>query len=400
MQKRIFKAAYTWRLILSLLIVATLVACEDGNTVGGGIIDTPEISVDTIFVDDFQYLNSIPYSGNTGQAPVGSYEDPLFGRFNNISYLNPELIEKTAPLNLSSIFRFVLHVNNDLTYGDTTESLNVDIFQIDEFWRPSEIRYNDELSLDETDVIGSFTYNQQDSLEIELSDSLLVDYLEYYNGVDTLRDSLYSYNFFGIALVPENNSKKIIYPDFQNSRLYSIRESSGDTISIPLKSSGFFLDTDRIGASVPNRIYLSSNLENYVKLNFKEIASTIGSKNILEAQLIFYEDTEQLRSSINQEPGHQRQSPNFLDLKSINANIEAYDLQFKASEFIARRDSVDNSFSFDITNHLNNYIFNDAESQDLYLNINPSGGRLLTTILFDSSSSNKFRPKIVIKVAE
>lgn len=398
MQTSMNKAANNkWRLLLSLVIIGLFISCEKSNTVGGDLIEPAAVRIDTIYVDNFTPKSVEPFSGRIGQTPIGVYEDPLFGKYESTGYYRPTLIPKTNKLSINSAFKLRLTFNKELAYGDTTKGLGVSIFPITEKWRDKTLKYKDDLVFDQSQLIGQFTYTNEDTIDVELSDSLFVDYIKFQESPDSLRDSLYNANFYGFALVPNVASTKIIYPNLEDSKIYYIRESSGDTIDIALENYAFNQKRSNI-PNIPNKLYLNGNLESFYSLNFKDLTESIKGRNLLKAEFVVYEDTLQLKSSLP--AGHTRPSFSFLDLKTILSSQFEYDMQFGSSDFIASKSSVKGLFSFNVTDHISNYVYGTLDGAELYLNINPNGGIIFSTIFFDSSATNALRPKLILTTVE
>ena len=401
MQKSISKAAIIWRLILSGFIVTSLISCEDTNTVGGGVVEPVYINIDTINVSGFQNLNSNIYSGKIQSLPIGRYDDPLFGSFTNIGYLKPSLGPgRNGSLTSSSKLYLKLILNNSINFGDTTQTANFSIYRTLERWRGNAILSDDNVAYDESDLVGSFSYQNEDSLFISLSDSLLADYAYYVNLDDSTinRDSLYNYEFFGITIVPEDVSSQYIYTNIIRSEFVTVRSSIEDTVDIKVQDYAFTLDRDNLPGAFTERLYLNNYLENFYSISFEDVAATIGSKNILKAELKLYEDTAQLENSLP--ANHARPLANFIDLKFASLNELRYDIQFTATDFAGIRNTTDNSFTFNITNHINNYLFGSPEEKTLYLNINPNGGIFNSSLLYDSSSADSLKPKLILTIEE
>jgi hypothetical protein len=398
MQKSISKAAVTWRLVLSVLIIGSFISCEDTNTVGSGIVDSTDISIDTLYVTNFEQNDITIYSGDLTNPPLGRYEDQIFGSYESIGYAKPRLIPQAdIPISDSSKLKLMLQFDGDTFYGDTTATTNFSIYRVTERWRESTILADDVIDFDNTELVGSFSYLDQDSIIIDLSDSVSAEYIRYSNNEDDDRDSLYNFEFFGLAIVPDAASSKIIFPTINTSQFFSVEETSLDTTFIPINDYAFTTKREN-EPTFNNRLYLSSNLESFYKVSFQEIASTIGSKNVLNAQLYLYEDTLLIKNSLPL--NHIRPTVNFMDLKFFDGQEFRFDLQFSSPDFFAERDSTGRIFRFNITEHINEYIFGNVDDQELYLSINPNGGLLYSSILYDSSSSQALKPKIVLTIAE
>ncbi|MEO9886878.1 MAG: hypothetical protein ABJR05_09540 [Balneola sp.] len=398
MQKSISKVAFTWRLILSVLVVSSLISCENSNTVGGGVVDSAGIRIDTVSIPDFQQNGSDIFSGKLQSLPIGEYNDPLYGSSRSIAYFKPSLgPARDASLSLLSDFILKLQINNNLHYGDTSQVANYSVYKVTERWRGNTISSTDNISFDTSELLGSFSYQNEDSVSITLSQSLLEEYAEYVNNDSSNVDSLYNFEFFGIAIVPDNVSAQIIYPNIIGSEFLTIRRSTQDSVSINLQDYAFTLDRQNT-PMFPNRLYLNNYLESFYSINFETVANNLSNENILRAELVLYEDADQISTSLPQ--NHIRPETRFLDLKFASESELRYDLQFTTTDFVGVLDTTDNTFRFNVTNHINNYIFGSPDERELYLNINPNGGIFNSTILFDNTSTAAMRPKLILTIEE
>jgi hypothetical protein len=268
---------------------------------------------------------------------------------------------------------------------------------VSERWRGRTLFSSDVIDYDQMELAGSFTYQNEESITINLSDSISAEYVRFVNNEDDDRDSLYNTEFFGLAIVPDENSSQIMFPDISNSRFFYVDGADNDTTLLTVADYGFTLERQN-EPNFADRFYLNSNLESYYALNFKDIASTIGSKNILNAEVYLYEDTTQVNNSLPD--NHVRPGLNLIDMKSIDDPEFKYELQFSGTDYFGFRDSTDNAFVLNITTHLNEYIFGGLESEDLYLLINPNGGLLKSSIFYDTNSSDALKPKLILTIAE
>ena len=395
MQKSISKAAITWRLILSGFIVISLISCEDTNTVGGGVVEPVDIIIDTLYVNDFEQQQLDIFSGGLSNLPMGKYTDPLFGDFEITGYIKPVLLSTpTDSLDESTDLKLLLTTNLDRAYGDTTEAINFSIYKVTQRWRENEVLATDNIAYDNGDLLGSFTYLDQDSVIIDISESYLLEYADYVNNEDDDRDSLYNFEFFGLAIVPDAPSSQILFPSITDSKFLTIKEE--DTVSVAFRDHAFTVS--RANEPVFNdRIYLNNFLESFYRISFDEQASGIDPQNILKADLYLYEDRSQRENSL---PDNQtRPEVEYLDLRYANSQNLRYDLQLVQPDFIAFRDTLDNSFKFDITQHINSYLFGDPSEKEFYLTLGVNGGILNASTFYDSSATTELRPKIILTIA-
>jgi len=396
MQKSISKATIAWRFILSGFIIISLISCEEANSVGGQFIEGSNLRFDTLYVENFTPQNEQIFSGNLRYSPIGQYNDPLFGNTRSIAFIKPEIdaiadtVDGTYQLKLGLVF------NTDLATGDTTKQVNFDIFPIDEFWRGNNTLVNSNIGIDSSRSFGAFTYSREETLTVDLSQDLLLELATYINDDSTNVDSLYNFDFDGLAIVPRNGDSKVIYPDLFASRFFLISPDQ-DTTSFFSKSHTF--TTERTNANLyPNRLYLNSYFENFYSMTFENVIMDYERVNLLKAEFVVIEDKSQLESTLPN--SHTRPEVSFLELKTSSPADLRYDLQFTQSEFFGVRDTVINGFRFDMTSHINQYLFSDVSDKTLYFNINPNAGIMRSTLLYDQTSNDSLKPKLILTFSE
>lgn len=398
MQKSISKAAITWRLILSGFLVISLISCEEPSSVGGQFIGGSNLRFDTLFVEDFTPQNELIFSGNLQYTPVGKYNDPLFGETKSIAFLKPQINTLTFEDDVDANFqlKLELRINSDITSGNTIRPVNFDIFPVSEFWRGNEVVSNDAIGIDSSRSFGSFSQFGEDSLVVDLSEDLLLELATYINNDSTNADSLYNYDFNGLAIVPRDGDSRVIFPDMFDSRFFIISPDD-DTTRFVSKSHAFNLERSNAN-TYPNRLYINSFFENFYSFNFEDVLPEYEQINLLKAEFVVYEDMNQLQSSL---PNfHTRPEVGFLELKFANDSDLRYELQFTGSDFFGARDTLNNGFRFDVTGHINQYFFTEPDDKTLYFNINPTGGIMRSTLLYDQTSNDSLKPKLILTFSE
>ena len=398
MQKSISKAAITWRLILSGFLVISLISCEEPNSVGGQFIEGSKLRLDTLFVEDFTPLSESIFSGNLQYLPIGKYNDPLFGNTKATAFLKPQISTLTFEDDVDANFKLKLElrINTDITIGNTIKPVNFDIFPVSEFWRGNEVLSNDAIGIDSSRSYGTFSQFGEDSIIVDLSDELLLDLATYINNDSTNADSLYNYDFNGLAIVPRDSDSKIIFPNIFESRFFIITPDE-DTTRFVSKSNAFNLERSNAN-TYPNRLYINSFFENFYSVSFEDYLSDYEYDNLLKAEFLVYEDVAQLQNFL---PNlHTRPDVSFLELKFANPSDLRYELQFTGSDFFGERDTLNNGFKFNMTDHINQYLFTEPNDKTLYFNINPSGGIMRSTLLYDHTSNDSLKPKLILTFSE
>lgn len=128
-----------------------LAACEDPSNVGLGLIDDPiSPSAESVPLTTFEPASITDRTGNTHRVLAGLVEDPALGTIEATGYLNftrPDDAEApSAPVD-----SVVLSLSYNYVYGDTTETLSLDLRDIetDERWSGSGMQADSSLPLGE-----------------------------------------------------------------------------------------------------------------------------------------------------------------------------------------------------------------------------------------------------------
>lgn len=387
-------------LFLMLLSVTLLTSCNDKTgPVGGGIIPVSEISYDTLMATGFTPTSIDGYGGKFNFFPIGRYNDQLFGDVESIAYLKPSItgVVLDSPLPNGYIMYLDLAFDSVNVYGDSLSQSNFAVYKVTEGWRGNEFRLSNKPNYDTANPIGVFSRGKQDSVRIQLSHSWLNEYATVLNDTTATQDSTFFYDFFGLAIVPTGGSSKISFPTITQSRFWLINATLGDTAFVRIHDWAYNLNRTNV-VPIPERLTLTNTLENFYNLSLKEELDTLKAQNILKAELIVYEDTEQLKNTLP--ANHTRLDITGVALKNGFTTSLEYDLFFKEPESRGLFDSRINGYRFDITPLVNTYIFGTLDSDDLYLDIRPSDGLLRSTILYDETAPDSLKPKLILTTAK
>lgn len=388
-------------LFLVLLSVTILTSCNDKTgPVGGSIIPVSEVSYDTLMATGFNATSLDGYGGKLTFFPIGRYNDQLFGDVESIAYLKPAITGVALDTTLSTDYTMYLDLVFDSVsvYGDSLSQSDFAIYKVMEGWRGNEFQLSSKPSYDNTIPIATFTKERQDSIRIELSDAWLTEYATILNDTSATQDSTFLYDFFGLAIVPTGGSSKITFPTISQSRFWLINGAIGDTNSVRIQDWAYNLNRTN-AAPVPGRLTLINSLEKLYNLNLKDELDSLKAQNLLKAELILYEDTEQLQNTLPL--NHTRLYVNGVALKNGFSTSLEYDLFFKEPNSSGFYDSKNNAYRFDITSLVNTYIFGTPSSDDIYLDIRPSNGLLRSTILYDETAPDSLKqPKLILTTAK
>jgi len=192
-----------------LLIIPLIVGCESPGSVGEGLgPDGSSVTTDEYSVTDITPVEENFFSGRLSNSAMGYIEDPLYGTVNAVAVLKP-VISTSAVDTLVEGDRMTLRmVFNPSIYGDELSVSDYEIFELSEQWRGNELKYNEAAPVDFSSKVAEFQVADEDTVEVELSAEWVEKYSTYFNSNDANRDSLYTREFTGLAIVPaETNSR-------------------------------------------------------------------------------------------------------------------------------------------------------------------------------------------------
>tara|TARA_R110002096_G_scaffold428478_4_gene640243 strand:- start:28801 stop:30000 length:1200 start_codon:yes stop_codon:yes gene_type:complete len=399
MQRNV-KAAGVRRLVLLLTISGLFLACgTKSGPVGGGIIPEIEVAHDTLMVSGFQADSVASYTGKLTITPIGKYTDPIFGDVEAVAYIKPTIYSFSLDTTLDNSYSMYLDLMFDTTqvYGDSLSQTEFSVYKVTELWRSNELFNDTKPAYDESVEIASFTRLKEDSIRISLSQTWFAEYASFVNDTSATQDSSFVYDFYGLAIVAKGASSKISFPVPTASAFRLINEDVGDTTIVGLNDWGYSLDY----ANKPypaNKFALYNSLDRFYSFSLEEEVDSLTIRNLLKAELILYQDTDLLESSL--QANSTRIDIPYLELKSGITNGLAYGLQFSSSEIVGYLDESINGYRFDVTSHVNSYIFDDPSNKTLYLHMNPANGLLRSTLLYDETAIKALKPKLILLTAK
>lgn len=402
-----FQAVNCSQIFLYFLILFVLSSCKESGNIGTGFVNESNIVIDTVFfsIPPSSKATADPYLGKLAISPVGFFNDPLFGSISAETYFKPSIINTSMSSiteNHDLILRLVIDANN--YYGNKSLEGEFKVFRVNEFWRGSSFQMSEDLQVLKNEInpltiaeVGNFKLNEFDTLgitEFSLRGTWKSDFIKFFNNTED-RDSIYKYDDFGLAIVPENDVQKIIYTKFNQSKLLIIspeqdsiaRDTSINTIS------DWAFDLEALHGSAPEEnITLNNTYNPFLNLDLTHTANNIKNKNFFKAELLLTVDSTIVNESLN-----------VNEIRTINppfrvqigpASDIAYSLGFNTSGVTA---SIDNNvYRFDITDVLNAYIYGNTEISDIFIYAAQNNGYLGFNTFFGENTVLEARPKILI----
>ena len=395
-------------IILVSVLMLQVAGCSDSGSVGGGLPGTgSNVEVDSIDVTGTQIQSLMPFSGSLPFISVGNVDDPLFGELSATGLLKPGLPEPPEDFNFGSKMTLRLVPNTEAPYGDTTATQQYNLVEIAELFRGNEVRLNDEIALSNGPVVGSFTLQNEDSVDVSLSSDWVEKYGEFFTATGDDREENYIRQFFGLAIVPQNEAQVIainqsasrfIIPEDISDNTDGTVESEPDTVRAGIFQSAYTLDRTMSQGVDTGTSLLYSTFEQILKFDFDFLFQNLGSRNISRVELVFFRDNLALNQTLNQiAPDAQRPAVGslrlyFLDPDELDARIGTA-TPVAAAEY----NPDDKAYHFDLTGAVQTQVFNNEDpSFNFYVAVDQVTGVIGSTAIFNSQAAPQNRPKIIV----
>lgn len=381
-------------LTFSVLTLIGLTACEETNTVGVDFIQESSIQVDTVRIDQIDLVEIDPYLGQLTYSALGSFEDPLFGELSSTLYFKPSINASSTDTVLDYMrFEMRLHLMEDEIYGDTSSTAEFDVYRIQQSWHGPSFRQSTDIDLG-LERIGGFSDAEIDTngnVHIALGGSWDSFYREIFNiDDDSIRLTRYAEEDFGLAIVPKNTANRIRFATMSTSRLLVIGQE--DTSSYGVQDWAY--NIERTGVDpIPNRLMLHNTFEQVLKIDLNSLGNQLPNTNFVRAELVLEEDTTRAKTSLSEHeqrlnvPGFRMSEGDFIDL--------AYQFGF-SDQNIINGYPAKGRFRFDITQLLNDQIYNNNPIKDSYIYPYVNAGYIGSNILYSKDTPPEKRPRLII----
>ncbi len=393
-----------------LLLTLTFIGCESPGSVGEGLEpDGADVVTEQYSIDNLTSMEANTFSGKLQNSATGNVDDPVYGSFNAIALLKPSLssaqtdtIQDDDTMTLRMIF------NSDL-YGDETSVADFEIYEIGELWRGNEIKYNEEVTVDYSSLVAEFQVADSDTVEVELSSEWVDKYRAYFNSDAANRDSLYSREFTGLAVVPSGDNNQVRFlrhtevdednPDVTEFRVHPPEpvgdEEEEEEAVIGLLDWGSSVTLGNVPDN-PDGIVLR-NMDQILKTEFQLPVDELKSKNIVNASLVFNVDRSGESMSTIVRP----------EIETIRAHTFATtpsdlvsELFINAPRFGADLNKEEDLFKVDLTQYVLNQVYGDAEEGPLYFSVQTVNGLFYTVTLHGETAPDTLKPRLIITSVE
>jgi hypothetical protein len=401
-------------LVLGLIVILLFSACKDSGSVGGAI-EGPgsNLSIDTMLVTDTESESLASYTGNLGLFSAGRFEDPLFGDVEAMGLIKPALTSSNEDVQFadSTAMRLKLAINRPTVYGDTLSQAEFNLVEINELWRASAWRLNDEIDLSAGAPVASFTLADEDTIEIPLSNEWAQKYGEFYNSSDSTRDSSYVRELFGLAVVPQNASKIVSVNSVDSRFIITGLDNSSDaaepdSLEVGLRESAYSVDRLEVSAGIAGEDKVYNTLEQVLTLDFDFSSETIQPVNISRVELVIPRDNLLMQESIEQAgPSAVRPPAGTLRMHLVEGDELPQSIDPGAPIVQpATFDGSDNAYHFNMTGLVRQRFFDNIDPDlTFYLTVGgdnigvatTNDGVIRSTVLYnDEADANA--PKVIV----
>lgn len=390
-------------MVLTLFFSTT--SCENDGIVGGDLNEgNDRIETSTVAVDNIEVVSDNGFSGFLANSGMGVVNDPVYGTITASSLLKPSITQQQIEeipqghtLNLMLQF-------NPQNYGVEGSTSQYNIYEIDERWRGREILYNDPVTINESNLIGTFQVTDEDSIKVPVSQQYTDRFRQFFNDTTAQRDSLYRFEFQGIAIVPSDQNSKIDFlrhqPATDDTSSASITrflvENEQDSLiaTLPVLDHGSSMTrTNQPDSS--EELILHNTMENILKVGFNLSPGQFEGKEIVNAQLIFNVDPE---PQLTSPPGFVRPENTFLRAHSFESEpLSLHSEIFSQQATVASNLDEDNQvYRVTVTQYLIDRIYGESEATPLYFTNQGNNGLYISTKLMGTGAAENQRPRLII----
>jgi len=380
--------------ILGLLIIT---GCEDPGIVGNSFVGSgAQIASDTVKISDYNTADQIPtYSGNRSYLSAGKFDDPVFGTVTATGLLKPSISTSAIDtLQEDASMYLQLKIDPGNVYGDTTSSTTFDLVEMNQLWRGKSWKMDDPAPVSDNVVVSSTQIGMQDSVVIELPTSYMMKYRDFYYDDSANRDSLYKYNFYGLALVPKDGSNKILAINSSGSHFLFQNPDDTTYSQETLNDWAYSVERTNVPSGNNNEDNVFGDFSQVINFDFPIDKQSMGSQNLSRVELVLYQDEQTLTGTLPANTVRPPVSNAKLYLKTPEELQYSFD--GSGASFSTDIDSTDFTYRFNLTNYINAVLFGGASSDTRFIGtIQSNNGIIYSTLLFNNEADKNF-PKLLI----
>ena len=374
-------------------------SCENPGSVGESFTDIgTEIVVDTLEIGDISTDSVDAFSGMLNYISAGQFNDPMFGNIKATGLIRPSLPSSSSESDFVSgaEMRLKLVFDKNLVYGDRLSTAQYDLVEIDQVWRGKSWKLSNDVQLANNDPIASFEVGQEDSLEVPLDSAWVSRYREFYLSDASNRDSLYTYEFHGLALVPRNETK--IIPFDPSGSEFVIYNPEADTVSVEPSHWAYSLERTNAPEAPSGSEKAFSTLERVLSFGLDLEEKNLINVNISKVDLVLYQNTEAMDESLSQvSASAERPDNTSARLHLINPDQASTVLDPGDPIVVGQYKEADQAFHFNITSFVNEVLVNGVpEGRKFYFRLQTNNGVVRSSLLYNHNAPVGKRPTIIV----
>jgi len=378
-------------------IIAGLIACENPGSVGDQFSDqNSRIVQDTLTFSTLDSVNVSSQSGDKPFATAGIYTDQLFGKHESVALIQPGIgnipVDTLAEDIRVTTMNLQLIIDQSNIWGDTLSTVDFELIEIAERWDDEDWRFGDTPMLT-TNIVGEFSYQQGDTVDVSLKSDWVKRYIEIFNMEAEMRDSTFAQEIFGFAVVPQN-SGKLLPIDISETRLHINTTTTANEFNQIMDQSATSLVRDQSPVLDDNNFELSSTLNNSVSISVDSILNKLNSPVISASFITIKQNDSLLAASLP--TNHIRPPLNetrlfFSTAESIEDLLITGD---RIGTVIPESPTADR-LELNITNNLEQFIINQDSLVSMYF-VYGSGNGLIRSSLYHGVDSKMLPPTIFV----
>ncbi|HLR32980.1 MAG TPA: hypothetical protein VK074_10840, partial [Fodinibius sp.] len=277
-------------------------------------------------------------------------------------------------------------------YGDTLADQEFEVYKIEEYWRGRAYKLNDNIQLDRSQTVASFTAGTEDSMDVVLDPGWVSDYYyKYAESGEANADSLYENEVYGLAIVP-SGSNKIIPLDAQSTR-FVIENPETDTFQVSSSQWAFDMSRTNEPEHPEGSVAVYNMMEKLLSFQLDISDIDINGPNISRAELIFYQDDTTMKQSIS--GSVKRPQPQSAQLQFVNSAQVPDNLIAGSPVSSATYSEDDQAFHFNITSLMQNGLVSGFPENRRFYFMLPNNGTVKASLISLDSTGER-APKLVI----
>lgn len=378
---------------ITLMALTILSGCEDPGVVGNAIVgEQNNLTFDTLQVSDVKTISQSTYSGNLPYLSAGAYNDQLFGDIRTIAALRPAITHVGDTLTTEAEAILSLSIDTTQTYGDTLGTQTFDLVEVGSAWRGNTFKYDSEFQLTNNTIASNIQLGLDDSVTVSLPSSWVQQYRDFYYRPSGERDSVYVRQYYGFALVPQNQSKIVaIQPSASKILLKNPSDTTYKQQSI--KDYAFSLERSNVPQMEEGTTPVYSTFEQFIDFDFPFNEDTLGSQNLSRVELAWYVDQEKLDNTLP--ANHVRPPISGVAIYVKQPESIAAGFFNMSPSFSSNVTTDDNTYRYNYTPLVNTMLYSDTPDYRYYLVPQSNNGVIHSTLLYNQAGGTK-QPKFLI----